>query len=220
VQNLLLVFLKAPRTGTVKTRLLPALGPEMATELYRALAEAEVQATAPDPGAYARLFCYTPEDARGEIEAWFPGEALWPQPFGDLGARMAAAFAEGFRRGARRVAIIGTDVPWVSRETVGAAFSALETYDVAVGPSRDGGYYLLALRDSRPTLFAGVAWSTPTVLETTLARADSAGLTVRTLEPMTDLDTLEDLRAEWFRLEPLLAARPALARAVARALGA
>ena len=218
--DLLLVFLKFPRPGRTKTRLVPALGERAASALYRILAEAEVRGTAPEAGEYERLFCFTPAEDQDAIASWFPGEALWPQPAGDLGQRMAAAFAEGFGRGARRVAIIGTDVPWVSRATVGEALSALDDHDVVVGPARDGGYYLLALREPRPALFEGIAWSTAEVLPATLAHAEGLGLRVRLLLPLTDLDTIDDLRDEWPRLRPLLEAHPELAQAVAAALSA
>ena len=218
--DLLLVFLKYPRPGWAKTRLVPALGERAAAALYRTLAEEEVRRTAPAVGEYERLFCFTPAEDRDAIAAWFPGERLWPQPAGDLGQRMAAAFAEGFGRGARRVAIIGTDVPWVSRATVGEALSALDEHDVALGPARDGGYYLLALREPRPALFEGISWSTAGVLPATLGLAERLGLRVRLLPPLTDLDTIEDLRDEWPRLLPLLEPHPELAQAVAAALRA
>ena len=192
----------------------------MAAALYRALAEEEVRRTTPVAGEYERLFCFTPAEDQGKIAAWFPGEALWPQPAGDLGQRMAAAFAEGFRRGARRVAIIGTDVPWVSRTTVGDALRALDDHDAVVGPARDGGYYLLALREPQPALFEDIAWSTAEVLPATRARAQGLGLRVFLLPPLTDLDTIDDLRDEWPRLRPLLEPHPELAQAVAAALSA
>ena len=148
------------------------------------------------------------------------GERLWPQPAGDLGHRMAAAFAEAFARGARRVAIIGTDVPWVSRDTVAEALAALDRDDVTLGPARDGGYYLRRPPRARPGLFADIAWSTAHVLPATLARARALGLRVHQLQPLTDLDTIADLRAEWPRLRRLLEPEPELAEAVASALGA
>ena len=218
--DLLLVFLKHPRPGRTKTRLVPALGERAAAELYRIVAEEEVCRTTPGAGEYERLFCFAPAEDREAIAAWFPGERLWAQPPGDLGQRMAAAFTEGFGRGARRVAVIGTDVPGVSRATVGEALSALDRHDVVLGPARDGGYYLLALREPRAALFEGVAWSTSQVLPATLARAEALGLRVHLLPPLVDLDTIEDLRAERPSLMPLLERHPELAQAVAAALGA
>jgi len=216
--GLLLVFLRQPRAGAVKTRLAAGLGGEAAAELYRALAEEEVRRTAPRGGEFGRLLCFTPSEARTEIEAWFPGEELLPQEGPDLGARMARAMDQAFRRGAGPVAVIGSDVPWVSRETVLEAFRALDEHDVALGPARDGGYYLLALARPEPRLFDGIAWSTPSVLSATVERAGGLGLAVRLLEPLTDVDTIEDLEAERERLRPLLDARPALRDVIAAAL--
>ncbi|HKC11746.1 MAG TPA: TIGR04282 family arsenosugar biosynthesis glycosyltransferase [Vicinamibacteria bacterium] len=217
--DVLLVFLKAPRPGAVKTRLAAALGKEAAAELYRVLAEAEVRRTAPRREEYERRFCFTPPGARAAMKAWFPGEVFVPQEGADLGARMARAFDQAFREGARRVAIIGGDVPAVSRETVREAFRSLQSHDVVLGPARDGGYYLLALNHPCPALFSGMAWGTATVLAATVKKAGRRGMAVRQLGPLTDIDTLEDLRTEWRRLAPLLATRPALRRGVARALG-
>jgi uncharacterized protein len=217
-RDVLLVFLKDPRPGAAKTRLASALGPEAAALLYRALAEEEVARTAPRGGEYERLFCFAPDDARAAIAAWFPGETLMAQEGADLGGRMAAAFGTAFDRGARRVAIIGTDVPWVGRETVGAAFAALDSADVVLGPAHDGGYYLLALKRACPALFGAIAWSTPTVLAATEARARELGLAVARLGVLRDIDTLEDVRAERERLFALLEGRPELRAALERAL--
>ncbi len=213
-ERALIVFLKHPKPGAVKTRLAPALGAETAAALYRALAEEVLVATAPRLGEYETLVFFDPPEAVEEMRAWLPGARLRPQCAGDLGVRMAEAFARTFERGARRVAIIGTDVPAMTRETVAGALADLEESDVVVGPAEDGGYYLLALREPRPELFENVAWSTPTVLEETLARAATAGLRVQQLQRLRDIDTLEDLRDEWLRVRLLLEGQPELQRRV------
>lgn len=215
--DLLLIFVKQPRPGGVKTRLAASLGAEAAAQLYRALAEEEVRLTAPKGDEYRRWLCFTPEEARAEIADWFPGEELLPQEGRDLGERMARAVDEAFRRGAGRVAVIGSDVPWVSREIVLEAFGALAGGAVALGPARDGGYYLIALARPEPRLFEGIAWSTPSVLSATVERAGALGLSVRLLDPLPDIDTTEDLEAERERLAPLLAGLPVLRAAIAAA---
>jgi len=206
--DILIVFVKEPRPGSAKTRLIPALGADAAAELYRRLAEEEIRRTVPRDDEYQRLFFFTPAQARSAMEAWLPGETLVVQEGRDLGARMAGAFAEAFARGARRVAIIGSDAPWVSRGVVGEAFRSLDDHDLVLGPASDGGYYLLALDRPRPGLFQGIAWSTPSVLAATLERAGVLGLTVRLLGALPDIDTLDDLRAEWLRVRPLVAGTP------------
>ena len=205
MKRVLMVFLKEPRPGMVKTRLARSVGPQAAAELYRILAEEEVRRTVPREGEYERLFFYAPRGAAAALTAWFPGETYVPQVDGDLGRRMAQAFATAFEGGAERVAIIGSDVPWVSRDHVLQAFELLDEHAVALGPTTDGGYYLLALGHPRPELFDGVAWSTPEVLPETLERAAARGWPVGQLERLSDVDTLDDVRREWRRLRPLLA---------------
>ena len=216
--DILLVFVKEPRPGAVKTRLVPALGAEHAAALYRALADEEIAQTAPRGREFERLFFFAPADARAALAAWLPGETLLPQEGKDLGARMSAAFDEAFRRGAARVAIVGTDAPFVSRVVVLDAFRALDDHDLVIGPAHDGGYCLLALRRAQPAIFEGIAWSTASVLRATLERAATLGLSTHRLEPLPDIDTLEDVRTEWRRLAPLLDRVPGLTAAVQAAL--
>jgi hypothetical protein len=214
------VFVKLPRPGAVKTRLVPALGAQAAAELYQALAESALAATEPQGGEYERLVYYAPRDAAEAMRAWLPAGRLRHQSEGDLGERLADAFFRAFARGARRVAIVGTDVPALDRRVVLDAFAALADAEVVLGPAHDGGYYLIALREPRPELFRGVSWSTSAVLAETVERAGAAGLEVALLPRLRDLDTLADLRAEWPTLERILAPRPGLLAAVRDAVGA
>ena len=105
------------------------------------------------------------------------------------------------------------------RELVLEAFAAVDRHDVVLGPAQDGGYYLMALSRHRPGLFGGIAWGTPGVLAATAERAGAFGLTVHLLELLRDIDTIEDLRAEWHRLRPLLEKRKDLLVALESALG-
>lgn len=216
VIDVLMVFVKEPRPGAVKTRLAARLGDGRAAALYRALAEEEIRRTAPRSDEYERLLFFDPPDARPALEAWLPGQVLVAQSAGDLGVRMAAAFEEAFARGARRVAIIGSDVPWISRDDVLEALESLDRDDLAIGPATDGGYYLLALRRPEPALFREIPWSTSGVLAATLGVAAARGLGVNVLRTLGDIDTVDDLRAAWPRLRPLLDV--ALAREIGAAL--
>lgn len=198
----LIVFLKHPTPGRVKTRLAAALGAEDAAAVYRAMAEELMRRTRSD--RLRRLAFHAPEAARDAMEAWLPGEEWRVQSGRDLGERMHRAFEAAFGLGARRVAIVGTDLPWLGEADVLEATGALERADVVVGPARDGGYYLLALRRPVPELFERVAWSTDAVLATTLERARSLGLAVHRLALRNDIDTPEDLQAEWPALRALI----------------
>lgn len=214
----LVVFLKQPRPGAVKTRLATVVGPELAAELYQVLVETVLEQTTPEPGDYERLVFFDPPEARRALREWLPGVSLRAQAPGDLEQRLADAFERAFRRGAARVAIIGSDAPALTRATVLRALRALDEADLVLGPAADGGYYLIALREVRPELLRGIDWSTSAVLRQTLERAQAARLRVRQLEPLRDVDTLADLRAEWRLVERRLASRPALLRSLTQAL--
>ncbi|HUL78752.1 MAG TPA: TIGR04282 family arsenosugar biosynthesis glycosyltransferase [Vicinamibacteria bacterium] len=216
--RVLVVFVRLPRPGAVKTRLAAAIGPEAAAGLYRALAERVLEATTP-AGEYERLVFFDPPEALAEMRAWLPGVRLLAQRGGDLGERMSDAFSRAFARGAGRVAIVGTDALGISQETVTEALSALDEAEVVIGPTEDGGYCLVALRAPRPELFSGIAWSTPTVAAETRARAREAGLAVRELAHRRDIDTVDDLRAEWPAVRAVLVRQPALLDTLARVVG-
>jgi uncharacterized protein len=208
----LIVFVKRPRPGEVKTRLASEAGAEGAAALYEAMAEHVLLATAPDGGDYDRVVHFAPADAGDDIRRWLPSERCAPQAAGDLGRRMAHAFASAFADGAARAVLIGTDAPALGRGHVTEAFEVLREADLVLGPACDGGYYLVGLAAPRPALFEGIAWSTPTVCAATLERALALGLRHRLLPELRDVDTLADVRAEWKRLAPLLSGREALAR--------
>lgn len=217
MSDALIVFLKHPTPGRVKTRLAAALGAEDAAAVYSAMAE-ELMRRTRSP-RLKRLAFHAPEATREQMEAWLSGEDWRVQSGGDLGERMRRAFDETFAGGARRVAIVGTDLPWLGEADVLEATHALDDSDVVVGPARDGGYYLLALSRPVPELFRDVAWSTGSVLQTTLQRAQALGLAVRQLAPRADVDTPQDLRREWSSIRPLLG-DPVLAARVEEALSA
>ena len=201
-ERLLLLFLKAPSPGQVKTRLAATLGAERAAQVARMLAERVLAQTRPEAGDYARVVAFAPATARAAIERWLPGEELWPQEGDDLGARMHAALARGLNTAAS-VVLVGTDVPALSRAIVNAAFAALERAALVLGPARDGGYYLVGLRAPRPELFTDMPWGTAAVLEETRARAARLGLPMALLPVLDDVDTEEDLRtAGLFGLDP------------------
>ena len=205
--DVLAVFVKEPRPGAVKSRLAGTLGAEAAAEVYRAIAGEVVRRTAPARDEYERVFVFDPPPARAAIADWLgvTRADMMPQSAGDLGERMASTFEELFQLGARRVALVGTDVPALGREDVREALQTLDDHHLAIGPATDGGYYLIALERPQPDLFADIRWSKGDVLKSTLDRAAARGLGVRVLRTMGDVDTAEDLAAEWERVRPLIA---------------
>ncbi len=186
----LVLFAKAPRLGLVKTRLARTLGDSKALEAYQVLADATLASIA---GFQDVTVQFSPDDALQEIQSWLrPGWRTAPQGSGDLGERLARCFAQQLQPAPSRVVVIGSDCPDVSSMDVEAAWRLLETHDLVLGPALDGGYWLIGLNQTQPSLFSGIDWSTPRVLEQTLARADLRKLKTSTLRPLEDVDTPED----------------------------
>lgn len=190
--TLVMIFLKAPRPGTVKTRLGKETGFEQATVVYRQLAEAQLSWI---PADFGTEIHYAPRGAVQEMRAWLGGRRLYrAQTGGNLGARLGQAFAGAFRRGYARVIAIGSDCPELDEDCLHRASRALAENDVVLGPATDGGYYLIGLRRPAPRLFEDIAWSTATVLATTQARIQECGLSSFLLEEKEDIDDLASLR--------------------------
>jgi len=188
LQNKLIIFVKAPRPGTVKTRLAQALGAEAACAAYGQLVQKLLGQLSPLKRVQLR---FTPDDAREEIKPWqAAGWELQPQGKGDLGRRLQTAFEQAFMEGAGRVVVIGSDCPAVTTDDIRMAWDALQRDDVVLGPARDGGYWLIGLHKEHPELFEDISWSTDAVLEETLLRARTAGLKVRRLRQLSDVDTI------------------------------
>lgn len=191
-----MVFGKLPRAGRVKTRLAPALGDEGAAELYDAFLE-DVLARCRAAGADPELWVPRRPGAREELSRRHPGVDLRWQPEGGLGARLRAAFEAAFRDGVGRALVVGSDHPTLPPGHLEEALAALGTADAVLGPTADGGYWAMGVRrrawPRAARLFEDVPWSTPEVTETTLARADGAGVEVRTVSGWYDVDEPADL---------------------------
>ncbi len=195
----LAIFLKEPTPGKVKTRLARGIGKGKATDLYKAIASDVLEQAA--MSRLERWAFYSPPRSRLACEGLagrFAGRFRWvPQSRGGLGSRLAGAFDVLFGAGAGRAAVVGSDVPQLGKEQILAGFQALESADLVLGPSLDGGYYLIGLRSERAArlrqLLRDIPWSTGEVLRETLRRARSAGLTFELLEPLLDVDTPRDL---------------------------
>lgn len=191
----LVIFLKAPRAGAVKTRLAETLGADAACAAYRKLVEALLANLSPLPRAE---LCFAPVDAAAEIESWVrPGWTSCPQVGGDLGERLHAAFDEHFESDAQHVVIIGSDCPDVTATDIEDAWLALDGHDVVLGPALDGGYWLIGLRAPQPALFTSIPWSTDRVFGETMRRARENDLRVALLRELADVDTI----ADWERWE-------------------
>jgi rSAM/selenodomain-associated transferase 1 len=188
-------MVKAPRAGAVKTRLVPPLTGAEAASLASSFARDTVESVR--RVAREAVVAYAPDDGRDALEAVLGGEGLlwFAQRGEDLGARIesAASFAFGLVRGP--VVVVGTDSPTMPPSFVERAFASLSAgeSDVALGPTEDGGYFLVGLREPFEGLFRNVEWSTPRVYGQTASNASRLGLRVLELPRWYDVDTGADL---------------------------
>ena len=192
----LIVFAKAPIPGEVKTRLCPPLDPDEAASLHGTLVLDTVERAKGLAGA-SLYVAGAPDLAHPffkVLEGRY-GAKLLPQRGPDLGARMKWAMQDAFEQGAEDVLLTGTDLPTLPRARLMESLTLIKKHDVVLGPTADGGYYLIGLRKMVPALFEGIAWSTAEVFADTKKKIEDAGLSLGLLPQCRDLDTLEDLKA-------------------------
>ena len=231
MDNCLLIFLKYPEAGKVKTRLAREIGYEKAARLYRLFVEATLKRTQDRNGHYEQLLFYTPVERGNEIESWLtflrngtdkqvcphPNNgglsACHPQIGSDLGERMLNALKTAFLGGAKKAVIIGTDSPTVDKEIIYEAFCRLKDNKVVIGPTADGGYYLIGVSSPAgwhgqttaslklqrwqtclSVLFTGIDWGSNRVFEQTLKRVREENTSYSFLPLHYDVDNLEDLK--------------------------
>lgn len=192
------IFLKAPTPGMVKTRLATTVGAEAAARMYASWTEAVFRQLAPlRPGV--RLVAYFAGDSQQIPGAWRPLADTWiEQPPGTLGDRLAWALTKPSRDPSAKQLAIGTDCLDLNAALIQHAIDQLDTNDVTVGPTSDGGYYLIGVRSNSPsTLFNSIRWSTETTLSDQLLQCERLNLTVGLLPILEDIDTF----ADWERYE-------------------
>lgn len=189
----LIIFVRQPVWGKVKTRLAAATGNEAALSIYWKLLQHTHSVTA---GLACDKFIFY-ADSIGDADLWDEGYYKRRQGDGDLGRRMKAAFEQLFKLGYRRVCIIGSDCFELTSTTITTAFDALQKASVVVGPATDGGYYLLGMNGGIHDLFDGIAWSTAQVFPETVKRLQTEGVVYTLLPEHRDVDTIEDVPEEW-----------------------
>lgn len=190
---MIVVVAKQPDPGSVKTRLCPPLTPSQAASLAERFLHDSVRLAARS-GAGDVAIGFSPAEHRDWFAERFPGVTLLDQGEGDLGARMDRLIHSVLGSGERHAILIGSDSPHISSERLWHAHHALDAHaDLVLGPSPDGGYYLIGLTARAPSLFRDMQWSTPGVLKTTLERAAAIGLNVELLPVERDIDTPGDL---------------------------
>jgi uncharacterized protein len=191
----LAVMAKVPAAGEVKTRLCPPLAPAEAAILASCFLLDRVEQLGTVAGADP-LVAFTPPEREGGMRDLLPaGVRLVPQAGADLGARLDRLLTDLLGEGYPGAIAVDADSPTLPTAFLEDACQALRAgrVEVVVGPCDDGGYYLIGLRTPAPELFAGMPWSTPSVLPETLTRARRLGLTLRLLPSWFDVDRGEDL---------------------------
>lgn len=188
-----MVFAKNPVLGTAKTRLAASVGDEKALEIYQFLLQHTANLSA-EVASDKRVF-YSNYTESGDVflDAKF-SKTL--QIKGDLGEKMYAGFQVAFADNYNRVVIIGSDCYELSTDIINQAFEALKTNDFVIGPAKDGGYYLLGMRQLEPAIFQNKTWSQEGLYEATLADFKRLNYSFTELPLLSDVDYLEDLPQE------------------------
>lgn len=190
----LIIFAKFPEIGTVKTRLGREIGMEQATEVYRQLSARTfaVADTMRHEGVGVHLF-FAPGYSEQRVREWvgFPFH-YHEQQGADLGERMGNAFEAVFKHQESRIVIIGTDAPDLDGTIINSAFDALDGVDVVIGPTPDGGYYLLGMNFPSREVFRNITWSSGSVRSDTIAHIDRLNWSLTLLPELGDVDTIED----------------------------
>ncbi len=195
----LLLFTRYPEVGKTKTRLIPVLGAEGAALLQKRLTERIVgQAGLLKQQTGIQTAVHYTGGSRRNMASWLGPLNYFQQADGDLGQRMRFAFEHTFAGGVDTAVLIGSDIPDITADLLRHAFTSLLTSEVVIGPSQDGGYYLIGLtaRNSTtlfPLLFEKIHWSTPELFTGTMKRLEKAGHNAEILSILRDIDLPSDL---------------------------
>ncbi len=193
--QLILLFVKAPIRGQVKSRLAAVLGQDAALELYRNFV-LDILSSIETSGIPFRI-CYHPLDSGETVRNWLGGHLQYMLQEGDnIGEKMERAFRRAFSEGATRAVLIGSDIPDLPPALLLNAVGRLDQAGAVIGPARDGGYYLIGFRNDAfvPGIFHGPKWSTNTVFSKTLQIFGQEQREVSVLPSWQDVDTIEDLK--------------------------
>jgi rSAM/selenodomain-associated transferase 1 len=199
-----LLFLKAPEKGRVKTRLARTTGRDAALEIYKNFVR-DTLAMLKRSGR-PTILCFHPAHAEKTLKQWLSGDYLfWPQTGKDLGERMMNALMRAFSENYSRVLLMGTDIPDLPESVIQEAFDALEGHPAVMGPATDGGYYLIGFNRRRfsPRFFRDIAWSTPSAFSQTLNKMNTQGVSCHILPEWRDIDDMDDLKDLMSRVDAL-----------------
>ena len=183
----LIIFLRSPELGKVKTRIAETLGDEEALRIYKQLSDQTLQMAA---GLAISVYLFYEGGIPGENDR-LPSFHYLPQTKGDLGEKITQALEFTFQRHQSAI-IVGSDCPFLSGSDIFQTISLLETNEVVIGPASDGGYFLMGCSKFLPYLFTSIDWGTPAVFLQTLQKIKEQGHSYSLLRTLDDIDTAED----------------------------
>jgi rSAM/selenodomain-associated transferase 1 len=191
----LIVFVKYPQPGQVKSRLAKDYDDDFAADLYRAFV-LDILECVVKGNWQLQIFFYPPEKETEIKKLFGNGHEYQPQRDTDLGERMKSAFTDCFSEGFKSIVLIGSDLPDLPLKIIEDAFAALDSLsDAVIGPAADGGYYLIGFRYDTflPAIFEGLKWGTPLVLEKTIRILKAKNYNMQLIDEWHDIDTGNDL---------------------------
>ncbi len=195
MNNNILLFVKYPKNGGVKTRLAKSIGDAAAVSLYKCFVEDILSSL---KGLNAHIWiCYYPENAKDDMAVWLGSSYFYVLQKGEnLGKRMQHCLKRSFDKGFEKTIVLASDIPEISENIINNAFKCLENNDTVIGPSYDGGYYLLGFNKKSYTteIFDDISWSTNLVYKETLGKIEEYKLQYSVLDKINDMDTIDDIR--------------------------
>ncbi len=191
----ILFFVKYPEKGKVKSRLSNRLNQNFTVKLYKMFVKDLLETL--NKTEYSKIICYYPNYSIDKFKNWLgSNNNFFSQQGSNLGERMKTCFKFAFDKGFEKVSVIGSDSPDLPQFIIDEAFLSLKVYDSVIGPTYDGGYYLLGCNNNSysPKVFNGINWSTKTVFKETMNILNNEGLKIQVLTYWRDIDTLDDLK--------------------------
>ena len=191
MKRAVICFTRVPKPGATKTRLLPVLKPRQCADLHWAFLK-DLADTYRELDAHL-FVAYTPDADWESLKTVFPHAGFYPQKGNDLGERMYRVIRKVLELGYESAVLTGTDLPMMTAAHLESGFAALEEKDIAIGPTSDGGYYLIGMKKPCREVFRVEGYGGASVFESTVAAAEDAGLSVGLALPCDDVDTPGDL---------------------------
>ena len=194
-KNNLIIFVKYPEKVEVKTRIGNDIGSEKAKAIYSAITLFLLSVLS-NSDYYSMTVAFTPKNIMKDVKDWLNihHAEYKPQLGESLGEKISDAFDKSFNSGFLNTVIIGSDCIEINGELINKAFDYLEDHDCVLGPARDGGFYLIGLKNQNyPYIFNGIEWSTDKVLKSTIKKIDQNNLSYKLLDVLNDIDKVEDV---------------------------